>query len=499
VQLLPPVGPVDPADPAANLPRQNGSGFNSRLPGGVVLLDAFTVDDRGAQPFDAFSTTAPPDGVIDFAERAAAENRRLRLARNFEGKLTPGLINVNTAPIEVMRAMPHMTRLVYDDDFPILRTAQSAPANQYVATTPLAQRRTVQDPLFRPLWQQGPFDFLAAEGANPNPTLPGSVAFDSGIAAPRVRVPEAIELWRSKLNVRPDLSGTAFPGMPSYYTRGSDLPLALNHREWAPGMRAERGFDCLGELALLTRGAEFNPGTALDSDGNGVPDVQEIAVNRAQDLNRNGIPDGVDAGAAVGDSWNRALSWSSKFGGLDPFRTRWSTPASGAGMLAPVDPNVPTPGSVGAGALAYRTEGIPADLPAGTAQRFPLTGRTAIDKHLLTVSRDNRSTGGVVETDHPNTPAVETEMYRHDQTATDGLERNSLLKGISNIATVRSDVFTVWVRIRTIRQDPLTGRWPGMDPEYIVDDSRYMMTVDRSSVDRPGEAPRILSFVKVPN
>jgi hypothetical protein len=38
-----------------------------------------------------------------------------------------------------------------------------------------------------------------------------------------------------------------------------------------------------------------------------------------------------------------------------------------------------------------------------------------------------------------------------------------------------------------------------MDPEYIVDDSRYMMTVDRSSVDRPGEAPRILSFVKVPN
>jgi len=26
-----------------------------------------------------------------------------------------------------------------------------------------------------------------------------------------------------------------------------------------------------------------------------------------------------------------------------------------------------------------------------------------------------------------------------------------------------------------------------------------MMTVDRSSVDRPGESPRIVSFVKVPN
>ena len=499
VQVLPPV--FDPADTAtANLPRQNGSGFNSRLPGGVVLLDAFTVDDRGAQPFDAFSTTAPPDGAIDFAERAAAENRRLRLARNFEGKLTPGLVNINTAPVEVMRAMPHMTRLVYDDDFPIARTTQSSPATLNTPTSALGLRRTLRDPLAPPLWQQGPFDFLAAEGATPNPTLPGSIAFDSGIAAPRVRLPEAIDLWRSKLNVLPDLSGTAFPGMPSYYSRGSDLALALNHREWAPGMRAERGFDTLGELALLTRGAEFTPGTAIDSDGNGIPDVQEIATNRAQDLNRNGIPDGIDAGGAVGDSWNRALSWSSKFAGLDPFRTQWTVPASGAGMLAPVDPNVPTPGSVGAGTLAYRTEGIPAALPNGTPQRFPLTGRTAIDKHLLTVSRDNRSTGAVIETDDPaTTNVVEAEQFRYDQTATDALERNSLLKGISNIATVRSDAFTVWVRIRTIRQDPLTGRWPGMDPEYIVDDSRYMMTVDRSSVDRPGEAPRILSFVKVPN
>jgi hypothetical protein len=40
--------------------------------------------------------------------------------------------------------------------------------------------------------------------------------------------------------------------------------------------------------------------------------------------------------------------------------------------------------------------------------------------------------------------------------------------------------------------------WNGTDPEMILDDSRYVMTVDRSSVDRPGEEPRILSFVKVP-
>jgi hypothetical protein len=264
-------------------------------------------------------------------------------------------------------------------------------------------------------------------------------------------------------------------------------------------MRTERGFDCIGELALLTRGAEFSPGSAVDSDGSGVPDLWEIATNRAQDLNRNGVPDGVDQSAAVGDSWNRALSWSAGFAGLDPFRTRWGTPFAGAGILSPVDPNVPVAGSVGGVTLAYRTEGIPADLPNGTPQRFPLTGRTAIDKHLLVIGRDNRITGGVIETDDPTTNVVETELYRYDQTSTDRLERNSLLKGISNVTTVRSDVFTVWVRVRTIRQDPLTGRWTGMDPEYIVDDSRYVMTVDRSAVDRPGETPRILSLVKVPN
>jgi hypothetical protein len=505
VQVLPPLfDPVDPSDPVASLPRQNGSGFNSRLPGGVVLLDAFTVDDRGARPFDSFSTTAPPDGVIDFAERAAAEDRRLRLARNFEGKLTPGLININTAPIEVMRAMPHMTRLVYDDDYPIALTQQSDPSRRYSATEVLGLRRTLRDTLNLPLWQDGPAD-LAQNNPSPLPGVPAPVTpivFDDGIPAPRVRLPEAIDLWRSKLNVDPgSLVPGVIPSMPSYFTRGADLqPVALNHREWAPGMRQERGFDSLGELALITRGAEFVPGTAGDLDGNGVPDVQEIATNRAQDLNRNGVPDGVDPFGLVGDSWNRALSWSSKFAGLDPYRTSWRFPAAGGGTLAAVDPNVPTPGTVGAGTLAYRTEGIPAALPNGTPQRFPLTGRTAIDKHLLTVSRDNRLTGGVIETDDPaTTDVVEAEQFRHDQTATDALERNSLLKGISNIATVRSDVFTVWVRIRTIRQDPLTGRWPGMDPEYIVDDSRYMMTVDRSSVDRPGEAPRILSFVKVPN
>ena len=492
--------PAVPAGPLTGTPKQqNGIGFNTRLVGGAALLDAFVCDDRGAAPFDSWTSTSAPDGRIDVLERAAAEDRRPRLARNFEGKLTPGLININTAPVEVLRAMPQMTRLVYDDDFPIVRTADSAPAQLYQPNSALGLRRTVRNPTY---WQLSPYDL---SGGNPGPGNPGSIQFDYGVTAPRVRVAEAIELWRNKLNVTPDLSNNLFANMPSYFSRGTDLPFASNHREWAAGAHSWRGFESLGELALLTRGAEFTPSANADANGNGTPDVQDIMLRKATDVNRNNIDDAVDATAQVGSSWNQAIGWSIRMAGMDPYRTRWDTRAWGKGAGALVDPTL---GALGGTGLKY-TDGIPKPVTAGTQQQaFPLTGRTALDKHLLVVATDDRSTPAVVETndttnDGLNTGGVtrytETKAYRHDQTSGDALEQNQLLKGISNIATVRSDVFTVWVRIRTIKQDRLTGQWNGTDPELIVDDSRYLMTVDRSSVDRPGEAPRIVSFVKVTN
>ena len=497
IQVLP--SSIPPGGLATAPPQQNGLGFNTRLVGGSGLLDAFVCDDRGAQPFDTWTTTSAPDGRIDVLERAAAEDRRPRLARNFEGKLTPGLININTAPVEVLRAMPQMTRLVYDDDFPIVRTADSAPAGLYQLNTPLGLRRTVRDATY---WQLAPYDM---SGGNPGPGSPGSIQFDYGVTAPRVRVAEAIELWRNKLNVTPDLNNNLFANMPSYYSRGTDLPVAANHREWAAGAHSWRGFESLGELALLTRGAEFTPNPNADANGNGVPDVQDIMLRKASDVNRNNIDDAFDATGQVGSSWNQAVGWSVRMAGMDPYRTRWDDRSWGKGAGALVDPTL---GSLGGTGLKY-VDGIPKAITPGTQQQvFPLTGRTAIDKHLLVVATDDRGTPGVVETNDPtndglntggSTKYIETKAYRHDQTSGDAVEQTQLLKGISNIATVRSDVFTVWVRIRTIKQDRLTGQWNGTDPELIVDDSRYMMTVDRSSVDRPGEQPRIVSFVKVTN
>ena len=492
IQTMPP--PIEGAVTATTPAQQNGIGFNARLPGGAALLDAFVVDDRGAAPFDTWTSTTAPDGVIDFNERATAENRRLRLARNFEGKLTPGLININTAPIEVLHAMPQMMRLVYDDDFPITKTADSDPATLNAASSALSKRRLVRDPL---AWQAAPYDM---GGGNPGPGNPNSILFDYGVAAPRIRVAEAMELWRNKGNVLPDLSNNLFQNMPSYYSRGLDFPDASNHREWAPGTRSERGFDSIGELAVLTKGAEFAPTTSSDGDGNGTPDVQDIAKGKVADVNRNNVADSADAAGLVGSSWNQAEGWSIRFAGTDPYRTKWNDPTWGAGRGSSVGSG---PQSVGGTALAYRTEGIPKSLTTGQAQVYPLTGRTAIDKHLLVTATDDRSTTANEINDPSNdslgTQFVETKAYHYDMTSGDAVEQNQMLRGISNIVTTRSDVFTIWLRIRTIKQDTLTGQWNGTDPESIVDDSRYMMTIDRSSVDRPGEQPRIVSFVKVPN
>jgi hypothetical protein len=78
-------------------------------------------------------------------------------------------------------------------------------------------------------------------------------------------------------------------------------------------------------------------------------------------------------------------------------------------------------------------------------------------------------------------------------------EANLLQAGISNLIGTTSDMFTVHMRIRTFRRNPITGVWDATDLDYIVDDSRYVMLVDRSNVDSPADKPRILYFEKLPN
>jgi hypothetical protein len=93
---------------------------------------------------------------------------------------------------------------------------------------------------------------------------------------------------------------------------------------------------------------------------------------------------------------------------------------------------------------------------------------------------------------------IVTPTYGPDKVAGDVEESNLLYTGVSNLVTTRSDVFTVYFKVRSFRQNPATGRWDATDPEMIVDESRFVMLVDRSEVDRPNEKPRILYLEKLP-
>ena len=90
---------------------------------------------------------------------------------------------------------------------------------------------------------------------------------------------------------------------------------------------------------------------------------------------------------------------------------------------------------------------------------------------------------------------------RPDFVAGDAEEANALFAGISNLVTTRSDTFTVYFKVRSFRQNTSVNppRWDATNPEYIIDDSRYVMLVDRSGVNKPGDTPKILYLEKLPN
>ena len=86
-----------------------------------------------------------------------------------------------------------------------------------------------------------------------------------------------------------------------------------------------------------------------------------------------------------------------------------------------------------------------------------------------------------------------------DSVAGDAEEANLLFAGLSNLVSVRSDTFTVHIRVRSFKQNPINGVWNAADPEFVVDDSRYVFVVDRSQCDQPGDQPEIRLMSKLPS
>ena len=99
---------------------------------------------------------------------------------------------------------------------------------------------------------------------------------------------------------------------------------------------------------------------------------------------------------------------------------------------------------------------------------------------------------------HANDYEEEIELQLDDRIHGDLEEATLQVRAASNIATVRSDVFTVYFVVRTFKQDRETGFWDATLPESIVDETRYVMLVDRSEVNSPNDEPKILYLERVP-
>ncbi|MDP6889715.1 MAG: hypothetical protein QF471_00165, partial [Phycisphaerales bacterium] len=491
------------------------------LPASQRLLDLFVCDGPGIydlvdnwdwdySPGDPDSNELDeyPDGVIDdlwtwqeyVSEHTdplfGPRDPRFGNAAGFDRLATNGMININTAPVEVLRAMPQMYRLVHADP-------QVIHADPQVNGTPVLDVSLEDHELSRPI--------------SPHP---------------RSAIPEAMIQYRDGLGQLPlpsddnDAgSGSSFdpqdipagefvtgvPDGPPYLDRGVGLPqdwwggdntpdtfddwiadvdqyydfLSLHYN--APNLsdvdadetlrfsRGTRGFAGIGELSQLQRPAYYDfihrdwPG---DSDET-IDDMRE--------------PLGT---AIAADAWRMDWAIRNPFGfqdwrvhgddGLQSGETQLIDHRSLPGERSPLQ-NVGSFLSTDTGRL-YDMQ-MPHDSSKTNLSRVEYVAGIAGNDFLAD--------------GYENDPRFSEIHLTGDRVAGDAEEATLLLSGISNIITTRSDVFTINLRVRTFKMNPDTEVWDATDPEFIVNDMRYVMTVDRSEVEHPGDRPRILMFQRV--
>jgi len=230
--------------------------------------------------------------------------------------------------------------------------------------------------------------------------------------------------------------------------------------------------------------------------GNGNPRsvLPEAMVQWREGANGSWIPADATGISGGTDYSDRAFTLEMEFG-AGPKQTRgFSSPAE-IGLLRPVDSTE-----------SYNPDDIilePWDSANHQAIRYADAWR--IDFASLEPFEEfdalgePLSIGTHISTDVNRKTYYSENSLSGDRVSRDAEEINMLQAGISNLISTNSDMFTVHMRIRTFKQNPITQVWDATNLEYIIDDSRYVMLVDRSNVNKPTDKPRIVYFEKLPN
>ena len=96
-------------------------------------------------------------------------------------------------------------------------------------------------------------------------------------------------------------------------------------------------------------------------------------------------------------------------------------------------------------------------------------------------------------------PVTGNPVLAQDASGGDLEDANLLIAGAANLLTTRSDSFVAHFRVRSFRQNTEAGIWDATDPSAIVDERRFVMLIDRSNVNEPGDQPDILFLEEAPN
>jgi len=444
-----------------------------------------------------------------------------RNAGMFQGDAVPGLVNINTAPVEVLRALPHMARLVHG--------SPDRQSGSYAGVLDSPPASNTSRPVSR----------------HPRSALPEAIVqYRDGLGA------RGFMLWTDpssavgRTAVLANQARHLIPGYsagPSYADRGrrfnsdnfdnayADLGADVVADHAVRASDGTRGFASIGQLFNLRRPALYDFGF-IDFNGDGIEDEDR----------REGL------GTAVSqDAWRMDFAARNPFGWQgeqvdgpiafgtypansplrDPYRFQLDSDTQG--YTRPVF--IENPGAFlstdtgrlwdaqefrGYAYLLQRADRVYGGGMKGTDSladgRHPYADPLSLfDENGSVQFPDSPYFGlgtpdsmampwnGDPNTAHAAEPRLTEVLLTGDRIAGDKEEGTMLFSGISNMITTRSDVFTVHMKIRTFKQDPETGVWDATDPANIIDDSRYVMVIDRSGVDRPGQHPKVLMLEKI--
>jgi hypothetical protein len=422
---------------------------------------------------DQFTTITAPSGLDRVPTTGGAQQIRDFVARRTREQLTtavPGLININTAPVQVLRTLPLASPL------PTLKTTVAQADLISGTVPPQAEWRTFSPGVND--WDNNPFLAWRVNltGANSAPVIDQATDIAPTIAAVRDLYPERIRTDAS-IFMANRLAALGMPGaaQTQLITPAANIfdPIGV-YTGGAPNGLANRIVPALWTWA----------GSSLNA-----ADIEQLWTRTNETRERATRIRGIRSQPGFRSPAELLIA-----------RAHWSDGAANVNVGLP---------STAAATANFRKEvvkGLPTNPDyLGFDQQFgplPATQKTRdISAAFRGLDPIQRHT---LDTDLTPNGNAATSPNNTAGTNPRNLAREKLLipGAMMSAATTRSDVYAVWFTIYGFREGDVNtpAPAPGQDPAPLLPSiqRRFLMVIDRSNVTQLGEKPRIVLFKEVP-